>query len=44
YDKLGKGDLLFMKGSTNFLEISENQADAAKDLNIKVGDMIKVVL
>ncbi|MHA1805623.1 MAG: SAM hydrolase/SAM-dependent halogenase family protein [Promethearchaeota archaeon] len=44
YDKLGKGELLFMRGSTNYLEISKNQADAARDLNIKIGDVIKVVL
>ncbi len=36
--------LIFLKGSTGFLEISENQGNAAKDLSFKVGDIITISL
>ncbi len=36
--------LLFMKGSTGYLEISLNQKNAAKKLNIASGDIIKIQL
>lgn len=39
-----KDSLLFMKGSTGYLEISINQKDAAKELNITSGDIIKIQL
>lgn len=34
--------LLFLVGSTGYLEISKNQGNAAKDLLLKVGDIIKI--
>jgi len=36
--------LLFLIGSTGFLEISINQGDASKELGFKVGDIIKIKL
>jgi len=36
--------LLFMEGSSGFLEISKNQGNAAKDLGFKVGDIITITL
>ncbi|MBD3256252.1 MAG: hypothetical protein GF383_14235 [Candidatus Lokiarchaeota archaeon] len=35
---------LFLRGSSNFLELSKNQANAAKDLDLKVGDTIEINL
>lgn len=42
FDASNKGALLFLKGSTNFLEISKNQGNAASELGFKVGDSIKI--
>jgi S-adenosylmethionine hydrolase len=39
-----KNALLFLIGSSGFLEISKNQGDASKALSLKVGDTIKVML
>ena len=39
-----KNALLFLIGSSGFLEISKNQSDASKALSLKVGDTIKVML
>ena len=39
-----KDTLLFLIGSSGFLEISKNQSDASKALSLKVGDTIKVML
>ena len=39
-----KDTLLFIIGSSGFLEISKNQGDASKALSLKVGDTIKVML
>ena len=39
-----KNSLLFLKGSSNFLEISKNQGNAAKDIGFKVGDIITVMI
>lgn len=39
-----KNTLVFLTGSTGFLEISKNQANAALDLGLKVGDLIKIQL
>jgi len=39
-----KDVLLFLIGSSGFLEISKNQSDASKVLSLKVGDTIKVML
>lgn len=38
------GSLLFLKGSSNFVEISKNQGNAAKDIGFKVGDIITFIL
>jgi len=35
---------LFLVGSSGYLEISKNQGDAAVDLNLRVGDIITIVL
>jgi len=34
--------LLFLVGSTGYLEISKNQGNAAKDLSLKIGDIITI--
>jgi len=39
-----KNTLLFVKGSTGFLEISVNQGNAAKQIGFKVGDIISFSL
>ena len=39
-----KNTLLFLIGSSGFLEISKNQSDASKALSLKVGDTINVML
>jgi S-adenosylmethionine hydrolase len=39
-----KNSLIVLKGSTNFLEISKNQANAAKDIGFNVGDIITFYL
>ena len=37
-------NLLFLVGSSGYLEISKNQGNAAVDLNLRVGDLITIVL
>ena len=37
-------NLLFLVGSSGYLEISKNQGNAAVDLNLRVGDVITIVL
>jgi len=44
YSTEPKGALLFLLGSSGFLEISKNQASAAEDIDFKVGDIITVTL
>jgi len=39
-----KKNLLFLKGSSNFLEISINQGNAAENLNVSIGDIIIIDL
>lgn len=39
-----KNKLLFLIGSSGFLEISKNQGNAAEDIGFKVGDIITVTL
>jgi S-adenosylmethionine hydrolase len=39
-----KNSLLFLIGSTGFLEISKNKCNAAVDFGVSVGDIIKVIL
>ena len=42
FDNVPVGSLLFLKGSSNFLEISKNQGNAAQDIGLKVGDVVKI--
>lgn len=44
FSAVPKKSLLFLRGSTKYLEISINQGNAAKELGAKVGDIIKVNL
>ena len=44
YDLVKKGDFLATIGSSNLLEIAQNQGNAAKKLGIKVDDEIKILL
>jgi S-adenosylmethionine hydrolase len=44
FSAVPKKSLLFLKGSTEYLEISINQGNAAKELDAKVGDIIKVTV
>ena len=39
-----KNTLLFLTGSSGFLEISKNQGNAAKDLSLRIGDNIEIHL
>jgi hypothetical protein len=39
-----KNELLFLIGSSGFLEISKNQGNAAKDLSLQIGDNIEIRL
>ncbi len=39
-----KDSLIFLKGSSNYLEISKNQGNAAKDLSLQIGDNIEIDL
>jgi len=39
-----KNELLFLIGSSGFLEISKNQGNAAKDLSLQIGDNIEIHL
>lgn len=39
-----KNSLIFIIGSTNYLEISINQGNASKEIGFKVGDIIEIVL
>ncbi len=40
FSSVNKGELLFLVGSTGFIEISINQGSAAQELNLNVGDHI----
>ncbi|HEC91961.1 MAG TPA: hypothetical protein ENI51_03045, partial [Candidatus Atribacteria bacterium] len=40
FSSVNKGELLFLVGSTGFIEISINQGNAAQELNLNVGDHI----
>ncbi|OYT26021.1 MAG: hypothetical protein B6U95_08150 [Thermofilum sp. ex4484_82] len=44
YNEVKKGEFLAIIGSGNFLEISINQGNAAKKLNVKEGAKIKIKL
>ena len=44
YNEVKKGEFLAIIGSGNFLEISINQGNAAKKLNVKEGTKIKIKL
>jgi len=44
YDLVKKGDFLATIGSSNLLEIAQNQGNAAKKLGIKSDDEIKILL
>ncbi len=44
YNKVPKKSLLFLIGSTGFLEASINQGNAAKHMNLNVGDIIEIDL
>jgi S-adenosylmethionine hydrolase len=39
-----KSSILFLVGSSGFLEISKNQGNAAVDFGVSVGDVIKITL
>jgi len=42
FGSVQKNTLVLLKGSTNFLEISKNQANAAKKIGFNVGDIISI--
>lgn len=44
FEKVIKNSVLFLVGSSGFLEISKNQGNAASDFGVSVGDIIKVIL
>ena len=44
FEEVFVNSLLFIVGSSGFLEISKNQGNAASDLRLKVGDIITVEL
>ena len=44
FEEVFINSFLFLVGSTGFLEISKNQGNAAKDLGLKVGDIITIEL
>ncbi|MBY8985857.1 MAG: SAM-dependent chlorinase/fluorinase, partial [Candidatus Lokiarchaeota archaeon] len=44
FSSVPKNSILFLVGSTGFLEVSINQANAAKKLDFKVGDIITIKL
>ena len=44
FEEVNVNSLLFIVGSSGFLEISKNQGNAASDLGLKVGDIITVEL
>ncbi|HUW91170.1 MAG TPA: SAM-dependent chlorinase/fluorinase [Candidatus Nanopelagicaceae bacterium] len=44
FEEVFVNSLLFIVGSSGFLEISKNQGNAASDLGLKVGDIITVEL
>ncbi len=44
FNKSSPGSLLFLKGSTGYLEISMNQEKAARRIGFKVGDLIFINL
>ena len=43
FEKIKKNSILFLVGSSGFLEISKNQGNAAVDLGVNVGDKITVL-
>jgi len=42
FSNVNLGEILFLAGSTGFLEISKNQGNAANDMSFKVGDKITI--
>jgi len=44
FEEVFVNSLLFVVGSSGFLEISKNQGNAASDLGLKVGDIITIEL
>ena len=44
FAKVPKGFLLFLKGSSEYLEISINQGNAAEQIGFKVGDIVTIIL
>lgn len=44
FSSVPKNSILFLVGSTGFLEVSINQANAAKKLDFKVGDIVTIKL
>ena len=44
YDNVKKNEILATIGSSNLLEIAQNQGNAAKKLGIKADDDIKILL
>ncbi|MCK4902756.1 MAG: SAM-dependent chlorinase/fluorinase, partial [Thermoplasmatales archaeon] len=44
YDNVKKNEILAIIGSSNLLEIAQNQGNAAKKLGIKADDDIKILL
>ncbi len=44
FESVPINSLIFLKGSTGYLELSKNQGNVAKDLSFKVGDIITISL
>jgi len=44
FEKVKKNSVLFLVGSSGFLEISKNQGNAATDFGVSVGDIIRIML
>ena len=44
FGKVLRNSVLFLVGSTGFLEISKNQGNAAIDFDVDVGDSITIIL
>jgi S-adenosylmethionine hydrolase len=44
FEKVFANSILFIVGSSGFLEISKNRGNAARDLGLKVGDIITIEL
>ncbi len=43
FEEGSENTLLFLVGSSGYLEISKNQGNAAVDLNLRVGDVISII-